>query len=833
MKGPTMDLDHPKLRSDLIIVAIDLPDDEQEFKIKDPIRSQYMTANVIQYFFFSKFDGIRSIAEICAELEEFFETECPVEVGRKYVAEARKRHLLDITFAEGTPRDYANACRRVIRLMRGDGLWRHCQAVVERRDAKRAVREEDQLLANAVVHLGKRRFHEAVEAVDGVLDLRPDHELARRLREHMHQAFFSVLGKELNWAQINVPLFNPDRVLAPATRVLGWLFDPRPMAVFSALLAFLDVTLLLLFPETREPVNGMFIIKLVFIYGLLSLIHEAGHAIACKRAGGSVRSIGAMFWYLVLPVPYTDISDVHLIRDRKKRIAIYWGGVYMNLWIAFLLFSVGMVVADPFITFVCEYTAKTSLFLVVFNNIPIMRADGYLIIQDVVDLPGGADLLDTSTVYFYSRLRSWITRTPLDATSFGTPRQQHILMFFAVVRRLLRVMVLGFYVRTYLWATSEFGAWGVLATIVVLVLILGRPLLRSLRNLGRSLWTHRRAMVRPTRLLPCSALAALAVWGLFLARWPVWISGQATFRATTRAEVRPPIEGVVVAVSVRDGDKVRRGQELARLDTAPLLTRLREIEAEQAQRQSDLQLLQQGRRREEIALARAELKRAAVKSEALSTLDLRARDLASQGLLASSVADARASESALSRAAVDQGAAAVRLVEAKGRAEEVAAVQAQLKRLDAERSLLTERIDQAVLRSPVDGVVATARVDEKLGQHLDAGENFCTVVDPEHLYAETSIPVGEDLAALEPNSPAKLWLASGRTVTAQLATLPVRAQERDGGKETVTARTTPVVGGLPEGTTAEVRIYGKPRTLMARLARPVVQYLGLDFWALW
>src|SRR5918996_463507 len=66
----------------------------------------------------------------------------------------------------------------------------------------------------------------------------------------------------------------------------------------------------------------------------------------------------------------------------------------------------------------------------------------------------------------------------------------------------------------------------------------------------------------------------------------------------------------IAAVLVQEGDRVRKGQLLARLDTARLEPRLAQVEAQAAAQRQVVQRLRNGSRPEEIAQARANIESA-------------------------------------------------------------------------------------------------------------------------------------------------------------------------------------------------------------------------------
>lgn len=165
--------------------------------------------------------------------------------------------------------------------------------------------------------------------------------------------------------------------------------------------------------------------------------------------------------------------------------------------------------------------------------------------------------------------------------------------------------------------------------------------------------------------------------------------------------------GRIQELMVEEGDRVARGQVLGTLDTRTLELQIAAQEASvEAQRQVVLRLTN-GARPQEIAQAEAQLDAARAAQE-LSDHDLdRTEQLYASRTEAVSLsrleqAQAQANEA---RARVAQAQAALELVRAGARAEEIAQAQAQLNGAEVQLELLRHQLSLAELSAPVDAVV--------------------------------------------------------------------------------------------------------------------------------
>jgi HlyD family secretion protein len=166
----------------------------------------------------------------------------------------------------------------------------------------------------------------------------------------------------------------------------------------------------------------------------------------------------------------------------------------------------------------------------------------------------------------------------------------------------------------------------------------------------------------------------------------------------------------IAAVLVQEGDRVGRGQVLARLDTSRLEPQLAQVEAQAAAQRQVVQRLRNGSRPEEIAQARANIE--AARADAVNAR-LQHERLKS----AAEISGGRA----VRQQDVDNARAAVQVAEAKlvvsqraldlalagPRKEEVAENEARFRANEAQAALLRQQLADSQLVAPMDAVVRT------------------------------------------------------------------------------------------------------------------------------
>lgn len=240
----------------------------------------------------------------------------------------------------------------------------------------------------------------------------------------------------------------------------------------------------------------------------------------------------------------------------------------------------------------------------------------------------------------------------------------------------------------------------------------------SIRRRGR-----RPAAGRAAALLLVAAAAAFGAGCRTRgAEGPIRASG---YVEATEVRVAPEVGGRVLEVLVAEGDHVVAGAPLARLDTADIDMALQRAAAERDQARAQWRLLAAGPRAEDVRQASAQVGAARADLEAADAeLQAAAADLARfEALLASNagsrkqrddaatrqqVASARA---AAARERVTGAAEAVARLRAGARSQELDAARARVAAADAQVQALEKNRRDALLVSPVAGVVTSRLID--------------------------------------------------------------------------------------------------------------------------
>lgn len=251
----------------------------------------------------------------------------------------------------------------------------------------------------------------------------------------------------------------------------------------------------------------------------------------------------------------------------------------------------------------------------------------------------------------------------------------------------------------------------------------------------------------------------------------------------TEVRVSAEVGGKIVAFPLREGDLVKQGQEVARLDPTDVRLALAAAQADREGAAAELALRRSGARKEEVLEAEAQVAAAGAELEAAAKDFERMQQLLDTGSgTPKSRDDAKARRDvALGKLeAARQRLAALR---AGSRREEVEGARSRVAAADARIAQLRETEGDTVVTSGVTGVL-TEKVAEE-GEHVAAGETLAVVTDLANAWL--TVYVGEpDLGRLRLGEGVDVVTDDGKTrpgritfIASQAEFTPKNVQTRD------------------------------------------------------
>lgn len=161
----------------------------------------------------------------------------------------------------------------------------------------------------------------------------------------------------------------------------------------------------------------------------------------------------------------------------------------------------------------------------------------------------------------------------------------------------------------------------------------------------------------------------------------------------------------IAAVLVQEGDRVRKGELLARLDTGRLEPQVAEAAARVAAQRAVVDRLHHGSRPEEIAQAKANLESAEADAvNARRTYERRSTLVRTSAVSRQDVDSAKATMD-MAEAKVEVNQKVLDLAIAGPRQEDIDQAEAQLRVNEAQLAYLRQQFADAELRAPLDGIV--------------------------------------------------------------------------------------------------------------------------------
>lgn len=305
------------------------------------------------------------------------------------------------------------------------------------------------------------------------------------------------------------------------------------------------------------------------------------------------------------------------------------------------------------------------------------------------------------------------------------------------------------------------------------------------------------------------------------------------------AEVRARIDGTVLAVHVRQGDVVKKGQLLAEIEADTMGDELERRVAERRSLVATAHAVAAGARPEERAALDAEVRAARHELELASERHLREQKLRASEAATQEELDEAARAEDIARARLDGARARQKLAEHGARADDVRAARARVQAAEAVIAQARHELDWTHLAAPIDGVVLERRIDP--GDVL-TNTQIGSVVAFE--IADTSrcelhAEVEEiDAARVRAGLPVTITWPGGRGQlgTGTLTRLGARLERRSIGAADARERgegwvrsvwiapawNADFAGGLPVGQRVEIRIGLPPRRVDSRVPRSAI-----------
>lgn len=365
----------------------------------------------------------------------------------------------------------------------------------------------------------------------------------------------------LNPMALRVPLVDPDRWLGPLVDRLRPMLGRRGMVAWLAwVLPALCLALLhgkeltQNFGEQLLAFDNLLLLALLF--PLVKLLHELGHAVACKLHGGEVHDVGVML-LLFLPVPYVEASSSWTFPDKRARMLVGAAGMLVELAVAALAFYLWLLL-EPGIVRALAYDVAVlaSLTTLLFNGNPLLRYDGYYVASDALEIP---NLAPRAGQYWRYLVERFVLQREQAVSPAHAPGEAGWFLAYAPLSFAYRLVV-SFSIAAFV--ATQYFAIGAALALWSLATGIGLPLWKTLGWLQRIV-LKREAGAGPQRAVAAGVAALLL--GLVALPLPYRSQGDGVLSLPRDGELRAGQGGFVDMLAVQPGEPVEAGTLVARL----------------------------------------------------------------------------------------------------------------------------------------------------------------------------------------------------------------------------------------------------------------------------
>ncbi|TWT77628.1 putative peptide zinc metalloprotease protein YydH [Posidoniimonas polymericola] len=378
-----------------------------------------------------------------------------------------------------------------------------------------------------------------------------------------------------SWTQllaIRLPGLRADGFITSLYGVVRWAFSPPALllaiglVLWAATIAVTDYAAFVAgMPAVAELARPGNVAALMLAAVGVKVLHELGHALACKHFGGRVHELGVLLLAFT-PAMYCDVSDLWRLPSKRQRMLVTAAGIVTEVMLASLAAIVWRYTDAGLV-----HTAALNVMIVctvgtlLINANPLLRYDGYYLLSDFTETP---NLWQRSRDAVAALWGDWLRRhdvprppiRPWWLPVYGLASQVYLVLVLLGIVWALTVALHSYRLQNLAYAIG----------VVAAAASLSAPL--------RSAWRTGRDPIARRRLRRGRAgLTVVIVAAIAAALWFVPIGfnaeGQATVALSDPAVVVTTTPGRIVS-AVAAGQRVEAGDQIARLENPELTAEL-------------------------------------------------------------------------------------------------------------------------------------------------------------------------------------------------------------------------------------------------------------------
>ncbi len=209
-------------------------------------------------------------------------------------------------------------------------------------------------------------------------------------------------------------------------------------------------------------------------------------------------------------------------------------------------------------------------------------------------------------------------------------------------------------------------------------------------------------------------------------------------RASQRVDLAFQVSGPLIKLTVEEGQQVKKGQLLARIDPRDFETDLAKINSDIGRARANLEAMQVGARPEDIKILEAEIEAAKARLLNAEHQYKRYRDLYIRKQVSKADFDLHKSERDIAKANLNTTIQNLEKGKAGARKEDIEAMQATIRGLEAKRKRSQDALDDTYLQAPFSGVIAKRYVENF--EEVKAKQSIVSLDDISHVEILVDVP---------------------------------------------------------------------------------------------
>ncbi len=420
-------------------------------------------------------------------------------------------------------------------------------------------------------------------------------ELLRRRKRLARMAWLEKLS---NLLAIRFRGVDPDRFLRRLDSWLGWMFSAWFTAICSLLVATAVALVALHFDvlQSRLPDFYSFfgagnLIWLAVAVALAKVLHELGHALACRHFGGECHELGLML-LVFTPCLYCNVSDVWMMSDKWRRIAVGAAGMAVEMVLAAAATLIWWWTAPGMLNGLClDLMFVCSVSTLVFNGNPLLRYDGYYILSDLLEAP---NLQERANRIVQRWFVAWAWGVHLPPERLLPAKRRGRLAAFAIAASIYRLFV----IIAVLWLIGRVLKpyhLEVVADALTVMVIGGAIVVPAFRTFRWVRQQQRNERMHWGRFFVRMGWVAAAVAVVVCIPLPYRLQAPAILEPAGAQRVYVTVPGTLTE-AVREGSSLNAGDVIARLDNLDVAAEMVRLQSRRDREQLHLSNLrrQQG-----------------------------------------------------------------------------------------------------------------------------------------------------------------------------------------------------------------------------------------------